>query len=82
MLEGQIRNLNRAERTAVVVTRDGEEVTVLFGPRAHFEVCEHATMGHRGGTLDDIGEGYLVQVEVQSRNDDGTCNCGTLISLS
>jgi len=82
MVEGHIRGINRTERRAVIVTHDGREVAVQFGPQAHFEVADLATMGHRGGTLDDIGEGYLVQMEAYSRNEDGSCNCESLISMS
>ena len=82
MVEGQIRNINRAERKAVIVTREGKEVPVQFGPHARFEVFEPASGGLKGGTLDDIGEGYLVQMEIHSHNTDGTCNCGALVSVS
>jgi hypothetical protein len=82
MVEGHIRNLNREERTAILVTRDGKEVPVRFGPHARFEVCEPASGGLQGGTLADIGEGYLVQMDVHSHNTDGSCNCGALVSLS
>jgi hypothetical protein len=82
MVEGHIRKIDRAGRTAVIVTRDGKEVPVQFGPHSRFEVCEPASGGLQGGTLDDIGEGYLVQMEVHSHNGDGSCNCAALVSLS
>jgi len=82
MVEGHIRKIDRAERTAVIVTRDGKEVPVQFGPHARFEVGEPASGGLQGGTLDDIGEGYLVRMEVHSHNGDGSCNCAALVSLS
>ncbi len=82
MVEGRIRTLNRAERSAVIVTHEGTEVTVQFGPHARFEVCEPATQGMHGGTLDDIGVGFMVQVDIHSHNVDGSCNCASLVSLS
>jgi len=39
-------------------------------------------MGTRGGTLEDLGIGYLVQVDVHDHQDGGHCHCSSLISIS
>lgn len=82
MVEGHIRRINHAERTAVIVTSEGTEVPVKFGTHTRFEVCEPASGGLQGGTLADIGEGYLVRLDIHSHNQDGSCNCGALVSIS
>jgi hypothetical protein len=82
MVEGHIRKINHTDRTAVIVTREGREVPVKFGANARFEIGEPASGGLQGGTLADIGEGYLVQLDIHSHNQDGSCNCGALISVS
>ncbi len=82
MVEGQICRINRDERTAVIKTNDGREVNVQFGADAHFEVYEPATGGLQGGTLDDIGEGYLVRMEEHQLVADGSHDCLSLVSIS
>ena len=82
MVKGHIRKIDRLARTAIIETREGKEVPVQFGPHSRFEVNEPASGGLMGGTLDDIGEGYLVQIDVHSHNSDGSCNCAALISHS
>lgn len=82
MLEGTIRRLDLDRRTAVIVTEGGEEVMVRFPPGVNIEVSELETVGTVGGDLEDLDIGYLVEIEVRNHNEDGSCDCASLVSIS
>ncbi|MGH7399297.1 MAG: hypothetical protein ACRELW_17365 [Candidatus Rokuibacteriota bacterium] len=81
MIQAQILKLDPANRTAVVATEDGRELTLDFPPDANIEVYEPATIGTMGGTLADLQEGYWVEVELHERGE-GVCSCTSLVSVS
>lgn len=82
MLEGKIRKLDLAERTVVVQTADGREVTARVPESTIIEVSEPETMGTMGGTLEDLEVGYLVELDVHEPGHDGVCHCNALVSIS
>ena len=82
MIEGQIKKIDVAHRTAVITTRDGQDLTITFSNGANIEVHEPATMGTMGGDLEDLKEGYYVEVELGAHDADGKCSCTSLISVS
>lgn len=82
MDEATIRSINHAERTAVLDMRDGREVAVHFPRNAHIEVTEPCSGGTQGGTLEDVGAGYLVQVDLHEHNTGENCHCINLICIS
>jgi hypothetical protein len=82
MIEGRIKSIDVAQRTAVITTRENEDVTVTFPDGTTIEVAEPETMGTMGGELTDLQEGYYVEVEVGSKGDDGTCACASLVCVS
>lgn len=81
MVHAQIRKLDHANRVAVVATEDGRELTLTFPANANIEVYEPATIGMMGGTLEDLREGYWVDVEI-SQPTAGSCSCTSLVSVS
>ncbi len=82
MLEGKIRKLDLAERTLVVETLNGRQVTAIVPEHANIEVSEPNTMGTMGGTLADLGVGYLVKLEVHEGQADQPCTCFKVLSIS
>ena len=82
MIEGRIKKIDLAQRTAVIVTPDNRDVVVTFPKGANIEVREPNTMGTMGGALEDLREGYLVEVELGAHDADGNCACASLISVS
>ncbi|HEX9843451.1 MAG TPA: hypothetical protein VGC20_11910 [bacterium] len=82
MLEGKIRRLDLVERTLVVETVDGRELTATVPERANIEVSEPNTMGTMPGTLEDLDVGYLVQMDVHETHDGHPCTCLSLVSIS
>lgn len=82
MIEGRIVKLDTATRRVVIATAQGQEIDVTFPEGALIEVPEPETMGTMGGELEDLHEGYWVEVEIASHNSDGSCNCATLVSVS
>ncbi len=81
MVQGQIRQLDPARRTAVIVLEDGREVSVTFPPKANIEVREPATMGTMGGTIEDLKVGYWVNVELHEHGST-PCSCSSLVCIS
>lgn len=82
MVEATIRSIDHNERRVVVEMDDGKRVTLQFGVSSHIEVTEPCSGGTQGGTLQDLGVGYIVQVDY---HEDATCNgmrCTNLISIS
>ena len=82
MIEGRIKKIDVAQRTAVITTEENQELTLTFPDGANIEVIEPATMGTMGGELEDLKEGYLVEVEVGAQGADGRCVCTSLVSVS
>jgi hypothetical protein len=48
----------------------------------NIEVREPTTMGTMGGTLEDLREGYFVEVEIEAHDAEGKCACASLICVS
>lgn len=82
MVEGTIRSIDYARRSALVEMRDGRKVELHFPLNAHIEVSEPASGGLQGGTLEDLGIGYLVQVDYHEDASGQPCHCTNLISIS
>jgi hypothetical protein len=82
MIEGRIKKINLAERTAVIITQDNQDVTLTFPENANIEIREPTTMGTMGGGLEDLREGYFVELELGAHDADGKCACASLICVS
>ncbi len=78
---GTVRKLDRVNRTAVIEMSDGREVSLKFPEDLTIEVAEEETMGTRGGTFEDLHEGYLVEF-AHADLEDGTCMCHSLTCIS
>jgi hypothetical protein len=81
LVHGQIRQLDPANRLAVISLEDGREVTVTFSQQANIEVREPATMGMVGGTLEDLRVGYWVAAEIHEHSQ-APCSCSSLVCIS
>ena len=82
MIEGRISQLDLENRSAVIVEENGNQIQVKFALRTNVEVIEHETVGLMGGELEDLEEGYYVEVEVASTNDDGSIMCDFIACVS
>ena len=82
MIEGRIRHLDVANRTALIVEENGNEITVNFALRTNVEVIEDETVGLMGGELEDLQEGYEVEIEGASKNEDGSIICDSIACVS
>ena len=82
MIEGRISQLDLENRSAVIVEENGNQIKVNFALRTNVEVIEHETVGLMGGELEDLEEGYHVEIEVASTNDDGSIMCDSIASVS
>ncbi|MEC7418240.1 MAG: hypothetical protein VX420_08545 [SAR324 cluster bacterium] len=82
MLEGKIINLDLENRSAVLLGEDGNEISVKFAARLNVEIIEPETVGLMGGDLEDLEEGYEVEVELASQNDDGSFICDSIACVS
>ena len=82
MIEGRISQLDLENRSAVVVEENGNQVEVNFALRTNVEVIEDETVGLMGGELEDLEEGYYVEIEVASKNDDGIIICDSIACVS
>lgn len=82
MVDATIRSINHAERTAVLHTEDGRELSVHFPANAHIEITEPCSGGTQGGRLEDVGVGYLVQVDLHEHDAAEHCHCINLICIS
>ncbi|MFQ5830282.1 MAG: hypothetical protein ACE5JD_14160 [Candidatus Methylomirabilia bacterium] len=81
MVEGTIKKLDLSSRSAVVELSDGKELSVKFPERVNIEVAEPETMGTMGGSLEDLQEGFLVELELEHHSD-GSCSCASLVCVS
>jgi hypothetical protein len=82
MIEARIKRIDLSQRTVLVLTEDGQELTLTFPEGANIEVTEPSTLGTMGGDLRDLREGYFVRVELAHRDADGRCACASLVSIS
>ena len=82
MIEGRISQLDLENRSAIIVEENGNQIKVNFALRTNVEVIEHETVGLMGGELEDLEEGYHVEIEVASTNDDGSIICDSIASVS
>jgi hypothetical protein len=82
MVEGTIRAIDHNERVAEIELRDGRMISLHLPRNAHIEVSEPASGGLQGGTLEDLGVGYLVQVDYHEDKSGKPCHCTNLISIS
>ncbi len=81
MIEGRIKKVDVARRTAVITTEDDRDITITFPERVNIEVAELETMGTMGGALEDLQEGYYVEVE-GVQDADGKLSCDSLVCVS
>ena len=82
MIEGRISQLDLENRSAVVVEENGNQIQVNFALRTNVEVIEDETVGLMGGELEDLEEGYYVEIEVALKNDDGSIICDSIACVS
>ena len=82
MIEGRISQLDLENRSAVVVEENGNQIQVNFALRTNVEVIEDETVGLMGGELEVLEEGYYVEIEVASKNDDGCIICDSIACVS
>ena len=82
MIEGRIKSLDIVNRSALIVEGNGNEIAVNFALRTNVEVIEDETVGLMGGELEDLEEGYEVEFEVASVNDDGSIICDSIACIS
>ena len=82
MVEGRIKHLDIANRSALIVEGNGNEIAVNFALRTNVEVIEDETVGLMGGELEDLEEGYEVEIEVASVNEDGSIICDSIACIS
>ena len=82
MIEARIKKVDLERRTAIVSTEDNREIVITFPQGMNIEVREPTTMGTMGGTLEDLREGYFVEVELGVHDSEGKCACASLICVS
>ena len=82
MLEGTIRKLDFQNRSAVIEEENGNELLVRFPHRVNVEILEPETVGLMGGELEDLEEGYEVELEFAKKNEDGSFICESIACLS
>ena len=82
MIEGRISQLDLENRSAVIVEENGNKIQVNFTLRTNVEVIDDETVGLMGGELEDLEEGYHVEIEVASTNDDGSIMCDFIACVS
>lgn len=82
MIEGRIKKVDVARRTAVITTENDKDIAITFPERVNIEVAEPETMGTMGGELADLQEGFYVEVEVAAQDADGRWSCDSLVCVS
>ena len=80
MVEAQIKQVDRIRRTVLVTTTDGKELSLRIGDDTNIEIMELETAGEEPGSLEDLQEGYMVEVEY-SEADSGSA-CHSLVCIS
>ena len=81
-MEARIKSIDVVNRTAVITTADNREMALTFPDEATIEVAEPETMGTMGGELEDVQEGFYVEVEVEAQDPEGNWRCSSLTCLS
>lgn len=81
MIEGKITSIDLERRTVGIMTRSGERLELAVPASLIVEICEPGSMGTTGGALEDLEEGYLVELDVESHAD-GTHTCASLVCVS
>ena len=82
MIEARVKKVDLEQRTAVITTHDNQDLILSFPENANIEVREPTTMGTMGGGLEDLREGYFVEVELGAHDADGRCACASLVCVS
>ena len=82
MIDARIKKIDLARRAVTITTPDQRELVLTFPAGANIEVTEPATMGTMGGTLEDLREGYFVQVEIGAHDHESACSCTSLVCVS
>lgn len=82
MIEAQIKKIDLDQRTVTIHTQDEQEITLSFPEGANIEVAEPETMGTIRGDLEDLKEGYFVEVDLGALDPNGRCNCASLVCIS
>ena len=82
MIEGRISQLDFENRSAILVEENGNHIKVNFALRTNVEVIEDETVGLMGGELEDLEEGNHVEIEVASKNEDGSIVCDSIACVS
>jgi hypothetical protein len=82
VIEARIKKVDLERRTAIVTTEDNREIALTFPEGMNIEVREPTTMGTMGGTLEDLREGYFVEVELGAHDAEGKCACASMICVS
>jgi hypothetical protein len=82
MIEARIKKIHLASRTVIISTEHDQELTLTFPQGANIEIHEPATMGTMGGDLEDLREGYFVEVELAAQDAQGNCACASLVCIS
>lgn len=82
MVEGTIQKLDLSNREAVIEDAEGREIVVRFTERANVEIIEPETVGLMGGELEDLEEGYLVELELSAKREDGSFVCDSVTCIS
>lgn len=81
-VEGRISKLDLRKRSAVITLENGTELNVQFPERMNVEIAEDETMGLQGGELEDLENGFEVEVELASQNEDGSYLCESVVCIS
>lgn len=82
MIEARVKKIDVMQRIAVVTTADDRDIILTFAEDANIEVREPTTMGTMGGTLEDLREGYFVEIELGADHTGGQCACASLVCIS
>lgn len=82
MFEGTITKMDLANRSAVVKGEDGQEISIKFTERVNVEIGEEETVGWMGGELEDVEEGFIVELDLSPQKEDGSFLCDSVVCLS
>ncbi|MEE8433811.1 MAG: hypothetical protein V3S64_03395 [bacterium] len=82
MFEGTIKKMDLANRSAIVTGEDGKEISIQFTERVNVEIGEEETAGWMGGELEDVEEGFIVELDLSSQKEDGSFMCDSVVCIS
>lgn len=80
MIDGVVKQIDKAAGKLVVELEGGREVTLTVNEETPIAVMELETAGEAVGTIDDIGVGYLVSLDITEA--EGGCTCHGLSCIS